>query len=88
MDSDPSNETAGRSREWISVIALVIAMILATGPGVLLVNRPATIFGLPLIYAWGILWFFIMGSIALATDRLIWRPESERGDGKEGEDDS
>lgn len=45
---------------------------MATGPGVLLVNRPETFLGLPLIYVWGILWYLFICGIALVTDHFIW----------------
>ena len=51
-------------------------MAMATGPGVLLVNRPDTVFGLPLVYAWGILWFVVIMIIMVLTDRHIWRHQS------------
>lgn len=66
-----------RSRDWIPVVAMTTALILAVGPCVLLVNRPTFLFGLPLIYAWGILWFLIMGGITLATNHWIWRQEAQ-----------
>ncbi|MEM0970385.1 MAG: hypothetical protein AAF191_15065 [Verrucomicrobiota bacterium] len=66
------------SREWMSLAAIGLVMIIATGPGVLLVNRPETFLGLPLIYGWGILWYFVMSGIALLSDRFLW--QRDRGD--------
>jgi len=48
-------------------------MILGVGPGVLLVNRPETILGIPLLYAWGLLWYFVQVGIAVVAYVYLWR---------------
>ena len=90
MSSNKPSITGGKSKEWIPALAIFIAMVMATGPGVLLVNRSETVLGLPLIYAWGILWYLIIGTIALLTDFFIWRhddaEEAEEAEGKGNKD--
>ena len=57
---------------WILTAAFAFAMFMAVGPGVLLVNRPDTFIGLPLLYAWGIFWYLVIVVIALAAYRFVW----------------
>ena len=52
-------------------------MILGTGPGVVLVNRPETVGGIPLVYAWGILWYVVLVVIAIVAYRWLWNSESD-----------
>lgn len=49
-----------------------LSMVLGTGPGVLLVNRPETIAGIPLVYAWGILWYVVQVAVVLIAYFTIW----------------
>lgn len=60
------------------LIALfVLAMTMATGPGVLLVNRPTTILGIPVVYAWGILWYFVIVGVALTAYFTLWKQSAD-----------
>ena len=52
--------------------AFTFAMFMAVGPGVLLVNRPDTFVGVPLLYAWGVFWYLVIVVIALAAYRFVW----------------
>ncbi|MEX2577447.1 MAG: hypothetical protein WD342_00195 [Verrucomicrobiales bacterium] len=78
--SDPISRKTLRRREFVLSSALVLAMVLATGPGVLIVNRPETMFGFPIIYVWGVAWYAVIGALAVATDRLVWKKECEADD--------
>ncbi len=68
------------------MVALFLAMAMATGPGVMLVNRPVTILGLPAIYFWGILWYFIIGGMAVLADRWLWRHQLEEPETRKEEE--
>ena len=81
----PTSRETIRKRERIFVSALLVSMVIATGPGVLLVNRPETVFGFPIIYVWGVAWYFIIAGLAVATDRLVW---SKDCDTENSEDES
>lgn len=72
-----------RRRERRFLYALLVAMLMATGPGVLLVNRPETLLGFPIIYLWGVGWFFVIGIIAWLTDRHVWRHDAELEEGND-----
>lgn len=78
--SSPSMQTRrGHKRVSIALFALfVVSMVMGTGPGVLLVNRPDTIGGVPLVYAWGILWYLVQVGIALVAYFVIWRSGDDR----------
>ena len=64
------------SRRRLAVILSVLfalSMILGVGPGVLLVNRAESEFGIPLLYAWGLLWYFVQVGIAVVAYVFLWR---------------
>lgn len=50
----------------------LLVMTLATGPGVLLVNRPEQWWGVPVVYLWGIVWYFVILAIALIAYFKLW----------------
>jgi len=58
------------------------AMIMAVGPGVLLVSRPIMVLGLPLLHVWAIAWYFVIVAVAMVAYFCIWRYE-DAGDGDE-----
>ena len=67
---------AGRKRlGWVLASLFALAMIMATGPGVLLVNRPVMLFGMPLIYLWAVLWYLVIAVVVLAAYCFVWRAD-------------
>jgi hypothetical protein len=68
----------------VLIFLFAVAMLMGTGPGVLLVNRPASVFGIPLVYAWGLLWYFVLVLIAVAAYAFLWKSDerSEESDSK------
>ena len=50
----------------------VLSILMGTGPGILLVNRPDSVFGIPQVYAWGILWYLVQVAIALIAYFALW----------------
>jgi len=48
-------------------------MTMATGPGVLLVNSAEQWWGVPIIYLWGIFWYFVIVVIALICYFKLWK---------------
>ncbi|MBD3671974.1 MAG: hypothetical protein HUJ26_00485 [Planctomycetaceae bacterium] len=58
-----------------------LVMILATGPGVLLVNRAEQVCGIPLVYLWGIIWYFVIVAIALIAYWKLWKSSDSPGSG-------
>ncbi|MBM83939.1 MAG: hypothetical protein CMJ78_25565 [Planctomycetaceae bacterium] len=59
---------------WLSII-FVAALILGPGPGILLVNSPKPILGLPAVYAWGLLWYVVEVGVVIAFYRCVWRSD-------------
>ena len=55
---------------------VVLSMLMGTGPGVLLVNRPTTIGGLPLVYVWGIGWYLVLVAVALIAYFVLWKNDA------------
>ncbi|MCG6156465.1 hypothetical protein [Rubinisphaera margarita] len=70
--TDPRSRRPSRLSVALT-IGFVVSILMGIGPGVLLVNRPATFLGLPLLYAWGIFWYLVMAVIALAAYLFIWQ---------------
>ena len=65
-------------------LAMVFAMIMGPGPGLRLVNpditapaAPYIVFGIPVIYAWGIFWFVVQLVIVVTAYRTVWVDEDE-----------
>ena len=63
---------------WLA-IAMVVAMLMGPGPGLRLVNPDISdpnasflVFGIPIIYAWGILWFVVQLTIVIIAYRTVW----------------
>ena len=73
-----------RRLAWFLGALFALAMLMGPGPGILLV-RPSPgdaqdawiLFGLPVIYAWGLLWFAVQGFVIVASYFLLWQ---KRGD--------
>ncbi len=53
---------------------------MGTGPGVWLVNRPTQVLGIPLLYAWAILWYLVEAGVVIAAYFLVWRSPKESSD--------
>jgi membrane protein implicated in regulation of membrane protease activity len=62
-----------RPLSWILAALFALSMVMGTGPGVLLVNRPDALFGVPLIFAWGIFWYLVQVAIVLVAYFAIWK---------------
>ena len=63
---------------WLTV-AMVVAMLMGPGPGLRLVNPDAgdpaaayIVFGIPVVYAWGILWFVVQLVIVVIAYHTVW----------------
>ncbi len=76
MDSDATPDRCGSGRtRWLSrtlFICVLISMLMAVGPGLIWVNRPAFLFGIPLVYAWAVFWYFILCLIATVAYFTVW----------------
>ncbi len=69
---------------WVLTGLFVLALVMGPGPGLYLVNpdpsdpgTPRTIFGLPIIYAWGLLWFAVQAFVLVVAYFTVWRGDEE-----------
>jgi hypothetical protein len=65
-------------------------MVMGSGPGLRLVNPDPgdaatafTLWGLPKLYAWGLLWYGAQLAVILVAYFKLWRSESAPGAGSE-----
>ncbi|MEE3229830.1 MAG: DUF3311 domain-containing protein [Planctomycetota bacterium] len=80
-----NRETGNKRLSSILALVFVFAMIMGPGPGVYLVNPgsdhdgPApTLLGLPIVYAWAVLWFGVQAAVLVTAYLTIWsRDERE-----------
>ena len=61
----------------------LIATFMGPGPGLYLINppaganTPATVLGIPAIYAWVAFWFFVQAGAVLIASKKIWEHNDE-----------
>ena len=59
------------------LMAFAISFLMSNGPGVLLVNKPSLVAGMPLLYLWALAWGIIQIGIILYAYFKLWRHEVE-----------
>ena len=58
---------------WIIAAVFALAMIMGTGPGVMLVNNPEKQwFNLPVIYVWGLCWYAVQLVCVVTVYAKVW----------------
>ena len=69
----------------VLTVIFLIAMVMGPGPGVELINPDRTnpdatyrVLGLPVIYAWGLLWYGVQVAVIVTAYFTVWR-EGEDG---------
>lgn len=56
----------------------LIAMVMGPGPGMMLVNpaenetNPATLWSMPIIYAWALIWFAVQVAVVVTAYFTVW----------------
>ncbi|MFI4875726.1 MAG: hypothetical protein ACIALR_10330 [Blastopirellula sp. JB062] len=73
----PEPPAAPGSLGRLATAVVAIALFMGVGPGVLLANRPVMVLGLPLLYAWGIVWYFVLSAVAIVCYVWVWRDDPE-----------
>ena len=77
MASEPKPKSKlGLILTWVFVVALVMG----PGPGLVLANRPTTIFGIPALYFWGLLWYVVEVSVVVIAFFCVWPKEDLAAD--------
>ena len=70
---------AGRRRlGWVLSGLFALSMLMGAGPGVLLVNRPEPLLGLPALCTWGLCWYLVQAAVAVLAYRYLWHDEDRR----------
>ena len=65
----------------ILALIFVFATIMGPGPGLYLVNPsqeeavPATILGMPALFAWAVFWFIVQGGVVIVAYKELWTKE-------------
>jgi hypothetical protein len=77
--TDPQDTPPKNRRTLGAVLAALFAfaLIMGPGPGVMLVNTPKPILGLPAIYLWGLLWYVVEVVIVVLAYKLVWTDGDE-----------
>ena len=82
--SSPTSPPRRRRLGILLTVLLFATMLLGVGPGLELVNPdPAhpdsafTVLGLPTVYAWGLLWYFVQVVIVLIACFALWRDDGD-----------
>ena len=55
----------------------LLALFMGAGPGVYLINDGGTCFGMPTIYAWGLLWYGVEAICVVLAFLYLWREPEE-----------
>ncbi|MBN2288515.1 MAG: hypothetical protein JXQ83_04225 [Candidatus Glassbacteria bacterium] len=76
-----NDENRAKNKKLFRILLLLFAAsyLMSNGPGVLLVNRPVLLAGIPLLYLWGLGWAVVQIGLILYAYFRIWRHEIEPG---------
>ena len=69
---------AKSSLGWVLTLIFAVAMFMGAGPGLLLVNKPVSFLGIPLLYAWGLLWYAVQAAVVITAYFTVWREDEEQ----------
>ena len=79
-----SSETARKRLSLALALVFIFAMIMGPGPGVYLVNPGAahqgpapTLLGLPIGYAWAVIWFGVQAAVLVTAYFTLWSRSEE-----------
>lgn len=71
-----------RQLGWGLAGLFVLALVMGPGPGLYLVNPDPndpesvrTMLGLPIIYAWGLVWFAVQAFVLIVAYFTVWRDD-------------
>jgi len=60
----------------ILTVIFAIALLMGPGPGLVLANRPTSVFGIPSLYFWGLLWYGVEVAVVVIAFFFVW-PKDE-----------
>lgn len=80
-----SSETGNKRLSLLLALVFFFAMVMGPGPGVYLVNPGAdhegpapTLLGLPIVYAWAVIWFGVQAAVLLTAYFTLWSRSEEK----------
>ena len=80
-----SREAADKRLSLILALVFFFAMFMGPGPGVYLVNPGAdhegptpTLLGLPIVYAWAVIWFGVQAAVLVTAYFTLWSRSEEK----------
>ena len=80
-----SSKTGNKRLSLILALVFIFAMVMGPGPGVYLVNPGAdhegpapTLLGLPIVYAWAVLWFGVQAAVLVTAYFTLWSRSEEK----------
>ena len=59
------------------LLLFALTYLLSNGPGLLLVNRPLLVLGMPLLYLWALFWGVVQIGIILYAYKRLWKEDAE-----------
>ena len=79
-----TSESGDRRLSISLALLFIFAMIMGPGPGVYLVNPGAdhqgpapTLLGLPIVYAWAVIWFGVQAAVLVTAYFTLWSRSEE-----------
>ena len=80
-----SRKTGNKRLSLILAMVFIFAMVMGPGPGVYLVNPGAdhegpapTLLGLPIVYAWAVIWFGVQAAVLVTAYFTLWSRSEEK----------
>jgi len=80
-----TSESGHRRLSITLALIFIFAMIMGPGPGVYLVNPGAdhqgpapTLLGLPIVYAWAVIWFGVQAAVLVTAYFTLWSRSWEK----------
>jgi hypothetical protein len=62
------------------LLLYAVTFLLSNGPGLLLVNKPVLVAGMPILYVWALFWGVVQIGIILYAYRRLWKNEADTSD--------
>jgi predicted membrane protein len=59
------------------IYLFIFAYLMSNGPGVLLVNKPVLIAGIPILYLWALGWAIVQIALIIYAYYKLWRDETD-----------
>ena len=80
----PNKTTRQRRFGLVLFVVFALAMVMGPGPGLRLINPEPTvaresllILGVPVVYAWGLLWYGVQAAVVVSACLTIWKPSED-----------